>query len=108
MQTRKYMGLVGRCGKTRFVRIFHFLDRQGKTIMKYLENTSQYPLAFPGAYYTSNSRSYLLMKFYPSTAPYLVLKITTLTQYSKLAVSLSSMCAARGKIFLILTIHTYK
>ena len=90
------------------VRIIHFLDRQGKTFMKYMEDTSQYPLAFPEANYTSNSHSYLLIKFYPSMAPYLVLKITNFTQYSKFAVNLSSMCATRGKIFLILTIHTYK
>ena len=43
-----------------------------------MKDTSKHLFEFPEAYYALNSRSYLLMKFYPSKAPYLVMKILIL------------------------------
>ena len=85
-----------------------FWTARGKTFVNFLEDTIKYLLAFSEAYYTLNSRSYLLIKLYPSMAPYLVMKMSKITQERKFALILSPMCAARGKMFLILAIYTYR
>ena len=39
-----------------------------------MKDTNKHLFEFPEAYYALNSRSYLLMKFYLSKAPHLVIK----------------------------------
>ena len=54
-------------------------NARGKNFMNPVEITNKYLLVFLQAHYTLNSQSYVLMKFYPSTTSYLVMKMSNFT-----------------------------